>query len=690
MLSPVNPPISSTSSCNILIVEDEYIIANDLELILVEAGYPVIGVADSVAEALALMDQQKPDIVLLDIYLKGKETGIDLAKQLEDRSIPFIYISANDNKSVLEAVKATQPIGYIVKPFREKDILTTLEISRYRHAHSVEMKLREEKALQIALTDALSAQVGWEHKLLNVAMVLQSHVPFDFLSIQYQKKGTIHNFNYYRVGFEEYQTISLTDIQQMTNTAIDQLLQLQIGQSPSGPVRYNEDTFSVFCQQNRFGQMLAKTFRMESALVMPLSVGPFDTFTISFLSRKPDAYLSRHLNLLERLEQPIVLMLERVLAFEEVARLSEQLKRENNYLQEEVKTLANFEEIIGRSQRLLRVFDQVTQVANTDTTVLILGESGTGKELIARALHNLSARKDKILVKINCATLPATLIESELFGHEKGAFTGAFEKRIGKFELAQGGTIFLDEIGEMPLELQAKLLRVLQEKEIERVGGRTPIKTDVRVMAATNRYLEKEVAEGRFRMDLYFRLATFPITLPSLRERPGDIPLLAQFFAQRSARKLGKPFRGISEPVLNELINYSWPGNIRELENVIEQAVIINDGQSPLSLGRPLINSLFSMNMAGPMSQSAGSFKEYGQPANATPKDLQDVKHIQQETEREYILAILKQTNGRIRGSGGAAELLNLKPTTLEYRMDKLGIRKTLSVQPPNSSSEQR
>ena len=683
-MQPLVPPIASTLICKILIVEDEYIIANDLELILTEAGYPVIGVADSVAEALVLMEEQKPDIVLLDIYLKGRETGIDLARQLEELGIPFIYISANDNRSVLEAVKATQPIGYIVKPFREKDILTTLEVSRYRHAHSVEMKLREEKVLQIALTDALSATGNWEQKLLNAAKVLQPHIPFDFISIQYQKKDTFNLFNYYRVASDEYQTINLADIQQTANVAPEHLLFIETKDLPSSPVRYTEETFPVFFEQSPLGKLLVKTFRLESAVVMPLSMGQMEKFYITFLSRKPNTYGSGHIRLLERLEQPIVLMLERVLAFEEVARLSEQLKRENSYLQEEVKTLANFEEIIGRSQRLLSVFNQVTQVANTSTTVLILGESGTGKELIARALHNLSARKDKILVKVNCAALPANLIESELFGHEKGAFTGAYEKRIGKFELAHGGTIFLDEIGEMPLELQSKLLRVLQEKEIERVGGKTPIKTDVRVIAATNRHLEKEVAEGRFRMDLYFRLATFPITLPSLRERSGDIPLLAQFFAQRSARKLGKPFIGISETVLNELINYSWPGNIRELENVIEQAVIINDGQSKLILGRPLINSLFSTTFSGSMIQPDTSFK----PVNSTPKDLQDVKQIQQDTEREYILAILKQTNGRIRGSGGAAELMSLKPTTLEYRMEKLGIRKVLSVHLPNSSSD--
>jgi transcriptional regulator with GAF, ATPase, and Fis domain len=686
MQPSINPPLSSVSECKILVVEDEYIIANDLVLILTEAGYQVVGVADSVAEALDLMGQQKPDMVLLDIYLKGKETGIDLAKILETSGIPFIYVSANDNRSVLEAVKATQPIGYIVKPFREKDILTTLEISRYRHAHSVEMKLREEKALQIALTDALSDHGNWEQKLLKAAVLLQSHVPFDFLTIQYRDKDAVHSFNYYRVGFEEYQIIKLADIQQMTHHTVDQLVQMQVTSVYKSPLRYNEDAFNGFCRQNGFVEVLAKTFRLESALAMPLRVGPNDTFVISFLSRKPDTYLSRHLSLLERLEQPIVLMLERVLAFEEVARLSEQLRRENTYLQEEVKTSANFEEIIGKSQRLLRVFDQVTQVAYTDTTVLILGESGTGKELIARAIHNLSSRKDKILVKINCAALPATLIESELFGHEKGAFTGAFEKRIGKFELAHGGTIFLDEIGEMPLELQSKLLRVLQEKEIERLGGKTPIKTDVRVIAATNRYLEKEVAEGRFRMDLYFRLATFPITLPPLRERPNDIPLLAHFFAQKSARKMGKPFRGLSDAVLNELINYTWPGNIRELENVIEQAVIINDGQTPLILGRPLINSLFSSNVASSIAPPETAFRGYGMPVVPSPKDLHDVKQIQQETEREYIMAILKQCNGRIRGSGGAAELLNLKPTTLEYRMEKLGIRKTLSVQMPASS----
>lgn len=673
---------STTTAYQVLIVEDEYIIANTLELMLQQAGYIITGIADSVSEALSLIQEQQPDIVLLDIYLRGPETGIDLAKRLEDKGIPFIYISANDNPSVLDAVKETQSSGYIVKPFREKDVLTTLEISRYRHAHSVEMKLREEKALQIALTDVLSAPGSWEEKLFNAAKLLQPHVPFDFLAVQYQQSETNRCYNFYRVGFDEYQILSLPDLQLMTNLPAEQLLVKQRNLSTNGITRYNEEALAELGQLNPYGQILAKAFRFSSALEMPLTVGAQDTFLITFLSRKPDTYRSAHVHLLGRLEQPIVLMLERVLAFAEVARLSEQLQRENTYLQEEVKTTANFDEIIGQSPALSRVFGQVTQVAYTSTTVLILGESGTGKELIARAIHNLSSRKNKILVKLNCAALPANLIESELFGHEKGAFTGAIDRRIGKFELAQGGTLFLDEIGEMPLELQAKLLRVLQEKEIERIGGKMPIPIDVRVIAATNRNLEQEVTEGRFRMDLYFRLATFPVSLPPLRERADDIPLLAQFFAHKSAKKVGKAFRGLGTDLIQELLSYRWPGNIRELENVIEQAVIMSDGQHALQLGRPLVNNLFKPTIRATIAETEHLFTA------VQSQGIRDITQIKQQTEREYILAALKETNGRIRGSGGAAERLNLKPTTLEYRMEKLGIRKAVIVDPPATPTD--
>ncbi len=370
--------LTSTSTCQILIVEDEYIIAKDLENLLLDAGYPVIGIANSVAKALVLIGQQRPDIVLLDIYLKGEETGIDLAKQLGEIDIPFIYISANDSQSVLDAVKATQPSGYIVKPFREKDVLTALEIGWYRHSHSVEMKLREEKALQIALTDALSEPGNWDKKLLSAARLLQGHIPFDFLTIRYQQQDATQRFNYYRVGFDEYQLLSVQDVQQLTNGRAAFAPLTPAGEVPAGPLPYKGEEFSALCRQDVYVQVLAKSFRLQSALMIPFHIGNADQFLVCFLSRNPDAYLLRHQTLLERLEQPLLLTLQRVLAYEQVARMSEKLKQENSYLHEEVKSFANFEEIIGTSESLLNVFNLVTQVAPTDTTVLILGESGTG------------------------------------------------------------------------------------------------------------------------------------------------------------------------------------------------------------------------------------------------------------------------------------------------------------------------
>lgn len=677
--------MSSTAACSVLIVEDEYVIANDLRLLLLETGYDVLGIANSVAEARQLLGQQRPDIVLLDIYLKGTATGIDLAGPLEEAGIPFIYISANDSPSVLDAVKATQPSGYIVKPFREKDVLTALEIGRYRHAHGVEMRLREEKTLQIALTEALAEALPWPEKLLQVAQLLQEPIGFDFMAVRYQHGGEYFSHRYYRTGLDEYQLVDDDAFCRLINLPAAQLPRLQTTFEVlyEVPRYYNQQAYADLCRQQPLLGSIAKTLGMSSALIMPVAVGPAHRLVLSFFSRQPEAYRARHLALFDRLEQPVALTLERVLAFEEIARLSLQLQQENSYLQEEVKTAANFEEIIGTSPALLRVFDQVSQVAPTDTTVLILGESGTGKELFARAIHNLSARRDKILVKLNCAALPAALIESELFGHEKGAFTGAIDRRIGKFELAKGGTVFLDEVGEMPLELQAKLLRVLQEKEIERLGGNTPIKTDVRVLVATNRELEKEVSAGRFRMDLYFRLAVFPVTLPPLRERTGDLPALASFFAQKAARKLGKPFQGLAPAALHALQAYAWPGNIRELENIIEQSVIISGGQQPLELGRSLNTTLFQPHIAS--INPVAAVPEASAPPLQQPKSLLDVKQMHQENERDYIVSVLVKTNGRVRGSGGAAELLNLKPTTLEYRMEKLGIRKSITTAGPDA-----
>ncbi len=339
---------------------------------------------------------------------------------------------------------------------------------------------------------------------------------------------------------------------------------------------------------------------------------------------------------------------DRVLMEQEQARLQAQ----NLYLREEIKSAHNFDEIVGRSAAIQSVLTNVRRVAATDASVLIRGETGTGKELIARAVHSASKRRDKPLIKINCAALPAGLVESELFGHEKGAFTGAIAKRIGRFELADGGTIFLDEIGEIPLDVQVKLLRVLQEREFDRVGGQPPIKVDVRVLAATNRDLFQAVAEKTFREDLFYRLNVFPLLIPPLRDRAEDLPLLVSFLLDKYMMRIGKRVEGISAKSMQRLRSYRWPGNIRELENVIERAIILADG--PVIEIDPEMLPGSTEPVTGPPSPTTGTSLE--------------------EVERQHIVAVLKQTNWVIEGANGAAKILDLRPSTLRYRMKKLGV----------------
>ena len=330
-----------------------------------------------------------------------------------------------------------------------------------------------------------------------------------------------------------------------------------------------------------------------------------------------------------------------------------QLESEKQYLRRELESEYNFEEIIGQSAALQTVFDAIAQVAETDTTVLVSGETGTGKELVARAVHNRSARADEMLVKVNCAALPSDLIESELFGHEKGAFTGATDRRIGRFELADGGTLFLDEVGELPMGTQAKLLRALQEQAFERVGGSQTLQVDTRILAATNRDLSAEVEAGRFRSDLYYRLHIFPILVPPLRERDGDVPLLAHHFVETFAAQTGKAITGISTEAMAMLEHYDWPGNVRELANIIERAVILASGPTLR------VEHLSLHGSAGPHA-SAGA-KDCGFPSLAA-------------AQREHIAAALRRTNGVVGGTEGAAHLLDVNRTTLLSRMDRLGL----------------
>ncbi|GAB3960432.1 sigma-54 dependent transcriptional regulator [Spirosoma harenae] len=449
----------------ILIVEDQFIEANNLKIILLKADYNVLPIARSVEDALDIIDVQVPNLVLLDIFLKGDQTGIDLARTLNDRGIAFVYLSANSDKSVFTAAKMTGPYGFLIKPFRERDVLAMLDIAWYHHSQKSLVKESTAKA-----------------------------------------------------------------------------------------------------------------------------------------------------------KNPVT-----------IAAREKELKK-----------------IVGTSEPIQEVLRNLEIVATTNVPVLLLGESGTGKELVARSIHELSLRHNNKFVVVDCAALPSNLIESELFGHEKGSFTGAVEKRIGKFEQANGGTVFLDEIGELPPDLQVKFLRVLQEMEIEPIGGKRK-KVDIRIVAATNRNLEDEMANGNFRIDLYYRLNIFPLHLPPLRERKADIIPLAMHFLDVQTVRFSKSIKGFSEDAKKMLLNYPWPGNVRELENLITRAILLCQGDVIKDIPKPTT-----------------------QPVRGTENETRVKTMV--ENEREHILAALRQCNWKLYGPGGAAELLEINASTLKSRMKKLGI----------------
>src|SRR2546427_2141526 len=376
---------------------------------------------------------------------------------------------------------------------------------------------------------------------------------------------------------------------------------------------------------------------------------------VDFVSFEKRSFDRGEVQLLQDVSEIVSIAVSNALAFEEINALKEQLQAENRLLQDEIVQRSIYEEIVGSSQSLRNVLGAIDKVAPTDSTVLITGETGTGKELVAHAIHKRSPRSGRALVKVNCAALPAELIASELFGHEKGAFTGALQQRIGRFETAHSGTIFLDEIGELTQEMQIALLRVLQEKEFERVGGNKTIHTDVRVIAATNRNLEREVADGRFRTDLYYRLNVFPMHVPSLRERADDIPVLVDYFISRFAGRMGKRIRQIDKRTFDAMQQYSWPGNIRELQNVIERGVILAEAE------------VFRLD-PGTLPQESQGSAEIAAPAVESTR----------EQQKAHIEAVLKETRGRIAGPDGAAARLGMPASTLESKIKTLKINKHL------------
>jgi len=409
----------------------------------------------------------------------------------------------------------------------------------------------------------------------------------------------------------------------------------------------------VLVDSSNIGQFISEGFRkvvaqgLRSGCVLPLISRDRALGTLNVGTRREVSLRAQDIDLLTQVANQIAIGLENALAFSEIEDLKEQLAKEKLYLEDEIRTEHDFEEIVGGSPALMRVLSQVETVAPTDATVLLQGETGTGKEVIARAIHNLSRRRDRTFVKVNCAAIPAGLLESELFGHEKGAFTGAIAQRAGRFELAHLGTLFLDEVGDIPLELQPKLLRALQEQEFERLGGTRTVRVDARLVAATNRNLAEMVADQRFRSDLFYRLNVFPIQMPPLRERREDIPLLVRYFVQKYALRMERKIETVSSEALQALTDYPWPGNIRELENFIERAVILSRG--------PVLQ--VSINDLRPGAESPP----------IPPTTLESA-------EREHIVRVLREADWVIGGPGGAAERLGLKRTTLQSKMRKLGI----------------
>ena len=436
-----------------------------------------------------------------------------------------------------------------------------------------------------------------------------------------------------------------------TNYDKKQTDQITINETYTAQVLASKDglVFNVE-EELKTGNAYAKLWQttgLKNMYALPLRVGDKNIGTIWLLANRLSPLL------LKGICAQISIAVDNIMANEKLLAYKKQLEVENDYLKEQIKTIYNFSEIIGNGEQMQKVYRLMSLVADSNTTVLISGETGTGKELIARGIHNASPRRDKLMVKVNCAALPANLIESELFGHEKGAFTGAIDRRIGKFELANNSTLFLDEVGELPLEAQAKLLRVIQERELERIGGKQTIKIDVRLIVATNRNLEEEVSAGRFRADLYFRLNVFPINLPPLRDRPEDIEPLTHFFVQKYSRNTGRKIRKVAPKVIQQLRSYTWPGNIRELEHLLERSIILTTDDILRDVYIP----------------------------DKTNQGKQDEAHLLNrsldEVERGYIIEALKRCAGKISGAGGAAEILKIPGNTLHSKMKKLGIGKS-------------
>jgi formate hydrogenlyase transcriptional activator len=582
---------------------------------------------------------------LVSELLEGKRQQFQIEKQYLRKDGTLRWVSNN-----VSLVPGTESTPRFIMALSE-------DITQRKQAEAALRESEEKNRILLQINNAIITNLTQQALLHSISEALRPVFPFDRCAITlYQPErdsfrflaveGELHS-DYFQTGLE------FSREETCGSWVFEHLRPL---------VRRDLEKEREYANERR---LVAEGIR--SMCVVPLALQGECVGLLSLVSQQKNRYSDEDAVFLQEVANQVALAVQNMQSYQEIDSLKARLEKENVYLQEELRAEHNFEEIVGNSPALLKALHAVDQVAPTDSTVLIYGETGTGKELVARAIHSRSARNGRALVNVNCSAISAGLVESELFGHMKGAFTGALERRIGRFELAHGGTIFLDEIGELPPETQVKLLRVLQEHEFEPVGSSRSLRADVRVIAATNRNLHEAVQGGRFRSDLFYRLNVFPIELPPLRERRPDIPQLVAFCISRFCKRLGKKIDGVSRESMENLVNYHWPGNIRELQNVIERAVVLS-AEPTLRLDRDLM-------------PVAASTKGVETPKTDDPErrqvDLKSPKLLLSldEVDRNHILAALQHTGGVVDGPKGAARILNLHPNTLRHRMDKLGIR---------------
>lgn len=607
----------------ILVVDDETDSLRLLTEILTREGYRVRPVERPLfALQSALADP--PLLILLDVKMEEMD-GFELSRQLKQKQqtkdIPIIFVSGlEDVKDRVQGFEAGG-VDFISKPFQETEILVRV----HSHLRLRHMQLHLEDLVAERTTDLVAANNKMREARDYLKNLTESMGDAVFLTKMPERKIEWFNDSFCLFGYDPKECIGKSTEFLYT----DRTDFLSFG-----------DTLNKFLAEDRNILHAEQIFKRKSGEIFPAEI----TITKFMSGKKLVSFTGIVRDITDRKQMEIRLKE----SFREIKKLKELHEKESLYLRDEINLEHNYKNIIGNSNALQYVLFKVEQVANTDSSVILLGETGTGKELFARAIHHYSLRSDRPLIKLNCAALPVNLIESELFGHERGSFTGAGKTHLGRFEIADNSTIFLDEIGELPLELQAKLLRVIEDGEFERLGSTKTLKVNVRIIAATNRDLAKDSREGRFRQDLWYRLNVFPISLPPLRERIDDIPILIKHFVDIFSKKIGRKIESVPANILQILQNYSWPGNVRELENIIERAVISTSG-SKLRLSEEL--------------------REDDQTSSSEFNSLHNM-------EREYILKVLVKTNWKVSGKNSAAEILKIDRSTLRSKMKKLSIQK--------------